>query len=322
MKGFLMRLAIWVAIGLAMLAVIPEAVAPQKDSTSYDLALLDLAEAYKSKSPEAMARTVFAFGGSQLAYGLDSAQFAEAGLELANLGLNVGVGLAYPMHLIDWIRTALPHSTPPAAILISPAATHFIDENQYTEYLPNLLAAVPGGARWAWACDGLPLWLEVKARAGRVWSEYFTQQLNRPPHQRDQPIVGNLHRDILTGAGTIDEQWLILDTLPKSLKKVHPFKRAVQAPRTLAWLRKQNVPIFVLPPALPEPDVEVCKSLNVAYENFTNACGDKASLLLKYPQGSFPTTHFIDRAHLNPKGRALWTRQIIDALTDSTRKSH
>lgn len=103
-----MRLAIWVAIGLAMLATIPEAVAPQKDSTSYDLALLDLAEAYKSKSPEAMARTVFAFGGSHLAYGLDSAQFAEAGLELANLGLNVGVGLAYPMHLIDWIRTALP----------------------------------------------------------------------------------------------------------------------------------------------------------------------------------------------------------------------
>lgn len=310
-----MRLATWIALGLGIVAMIPVAVEPQKNSTNYELAHLDLAAVYKAKSPEEMKRTIFMFGGSQLAFGLDSAQFADAGFELANLGLNVGVGLAYPMHLIDLIRAELPHSTPPAAIIISPGIPHFKDETLHDESLVEVLSASPDGARWAWSYAGLPLWLQVKARSAQVWVGYLAKRFNPRASRVHLPQRGESHRAIVTQSGTIADSFLATDTVPPQLNIIHNQAHGTpDAPHTVAWLKNQNAPIFVLPPPVVLCDSAAAASANAVYASFTNQCGENARLLTTYPQGTFPASFFIVGPHLNRTGRIAWTQQIVSAL--------
>lgn len=319
MKGFLLQLAIWGTMAMGLLAMIPEAEGPQRESTSYNLAMLDLAEAYKTKSPEALSRTVFAFGGSHLAYGLDSAQFSEAGLELANLGLNVGVGVGFPM---DQIRDILHHirsthavAASPAAIILSPPLPQIQDEHNHGEPLVEVLSAMEGGARWAWAYEGLPLWLQVKAKSLQVWQKEVRQDwLSQKPHH-PQPLRGNLHRDILTGAGTIDSAYIRRDTVPDFLHKLHVIKPIPKAPQMAEWARGQRVPIFILPPPSSMPcDSAAVASMERTYAELASDCGGE--LLFPIHQGILPGSFFLEGVHLNLEGRDTWTQRIVEACRE------
>lgn len=307
-----MQLAVWLAMAVALLATVPEAEAPQREEPDYSLAMLDLAEAFKRKSPEAMSRTIFAFGGSHLAYGLDSAQFSDAGFALANLGLNMSVGAAFPMHQIDQIRSAHPPSSPPAAIIMSPVLPQIIEEGSHGEALALVLSAMKGGARWAWGFEGLPLWLQVKAKAAQVWLKHLKNKLNPAEPERPQPIRGQLHRDILTGAGTIDSAYIRRDTVPQFLHTYRALEPSPRAPEMAAWARKQNVPIFILPQPFSAPvDSAVAASLGRTYEQLAADCGGR--LLLPMHQAILDSSLFLEGVHLNLAGREIWTQRIVDA---------